>query len=201
MRGTDHQTCQLFSYLSRETMVPQDQPLRVIRRLANAALDRLSPAFSQLYLAIGRPSIPPEQLLRALLLQAFFTLVSTAAMARPSPRSARVWAATYARNSLVRSPIVVSCVRVSVTRKRPVFARRHPHADRVHATNAIANARPSKARRPATLREELRRPVPHWRECVPVAGYAQAPRPPPRRRGCPSPASTNLAGSYRSRPG
>ena len=66
----------MFSYLSPEAMVPQDHPLRVIRPLANAALDRLSPAFSKLYSAIGRPSIPPEQLLRALLLQAFFTVRS-----------------------------------------------------------------------------------------------------------------------------
>jgi transposase len=76
MRGTDHQTSQMFSYLSPEMMVPQDHPLRLIRPLANAALDRLSPAFSKMYSAIGRPSIPPEQLLRALLLQAFFTVRS-----------------------------------------------------------------------------------------------------------------------------
>jgi transposase len=66
----------MFSYLSPETMVPQDHPLRVIRRLADAALDRLSPAFNKLYSVVGRPSIPPEQLLRALLLQAFFTVRS-----------------------------------------------------------------------------------------------------------------------------
>ena len=57
-------------------MVPQDHPLRVVRPLANAALDRLSPAFSKLYSALGRPSIPPEHLLRALLLQAFWTVRS-----------------------------------------------------------------------------------------------------------------------------
>jgi transposase len=66
----------MFSYLSPEAMVAQDHPLRVIRPLANAALDRLSLAFDKLYSAIGRPSIPPEQLLRALLLQAFFTVRS-----------------------------------------------------------------------------------------------------------------------------
>ena len=76
MRGTDRQTGRMFSYLSPETMVPQDHPLRVIRRLADAALDRLSPAFNKLYSVVGRPSIPPEQLLRALLLQAFFTVRS-----------------------------------------------------------------------------------------------------------------------------
>jgi transposase len=66
----------MFSYLSPEQMVPEDHPLRVIRPLANAALDRLSLAFSKLYSAIGRPSIPPEQLLRALLVQAFFSVRS-----------------------------------------------------------------------------------------------------------------------------
>ena len=76
MRGTDQQTGQMFSYLSPETMVPQDHPLRVIRPLVNAALDRLSAKFNQMYSAIGRPSIPPEQLLRALLLQALFAVRS-----------------------------------------------------------------------------------------------------------------------------
>ena len=76
MRGTDKQTAKLFSYLSPESLVAQEHPLRAIRPLANAALDRLSPAFSKLYSVTGRPSIPPEQLLRALLLQAFFTVRS-----------------------------------------------------------------------------------------------------------------------------
>jgi transposase len=66
----------MFSYLSPETMVPRDHPLRVIRPLANAALERLSPAFGKMYSEIGRPSIPPEQLLRALLIQAFFSVRS-----------------------------------------------------------------------------------------------------------------------------
>jgi transposase len=76
MRGSDRQTGQLFSYLSPEAMVPKGHPLRVIRELGNAALERLSPIFDEMYSAIGRPSIPPEQLLRALLLQAFFTVRS-----------------------------------------------------------------------------------------------------------------------------
>lgn len=66
----------MFSYLSPEAMVPQDHPLRVIRPLVNAALERLSPRFSQRYSVIGRPSIPPEQLLRAMLVQAFFSVRS-----------------------------------------------------------------------------------------------------------------------------
>src|SRR3954449_5481254 len=76
MRGTDRQTAQLFSYLSPETLVPKDHPLRLIRALANAALERLSSDFAKLYAATGRPSIPPEHLLRALLLQAFFSVRS-----------------------------------------------------------------------------------------------------------------------------
>src|SRR3954447_14680471 len=76
MRGADRQTAQLFSYISPEALVPKDHPLRLIRELANAALERLSPAFQKLYAAVGRPSIPPEHLLRALLLQAFFSVRS-----------------------------------------------------------------------------------------------------------------------------
>src|ERR1700709_2600091 len=57
-------------------MVPPDHPLRQIRPLVNAALERLSPEFDQIYSWTGGPWIPPEQLLRALLLQAFFTIRS-----------------------------------------------------------------------------------------------------------------------------
>jgi len=76
MRGADRQSGKLFSYLSPESLVPQEHPLRAIRLLVNAALERLSPAFSRIYADSGRPSIPPEKLLRALLLQALFTVRS-----------------------------------------------------------------------------------------------------------------------------
>src|SRR6185437_15806778 len=76
MRGVDHQRGHLGGYVDPEAMVPPDHPLRQIRPLVNAALERLSPDFAQLYSLTGRPSIPPEQLLRALLLQAFFTVRS-----------------------------------------------------------------------------------------------------------------------------
>ena len=68
MYGTDEQTGALFSYLNPEVLVPSDHPLRAIRPLVNAALERLSPRFSQLYSPSGRASIAPEKLLRALLL-------------------------------------------------------------------------------------------------------------------------------------
>jgi len=76
MRGTDHQRSHLGGYVDPEAMVPPDHPLRAIRPLANAALERLSPDFDEIYSLIGRPSTPPEQLLRALLLQVFFTIRS-----------------------------------------------------------------------------------------------------------------------------
>jgi transposase len=76
MRGPDHQTGHLGGYMNPEAMVPRNHPLRAIRPLVNAALEPLSPDFDQIYSPIGRPSIPPEQLLRALLLQAFFTIRS-----------------------------------------------------------------------------------------------------------------------------
>src|SRR5947209_1048383 len=76
MRGRDGQSSKLFSYVSPEALVPPDHPLRAIKRLVDAALDRLSADFAMMYAATGRPSIPPEKLLRALLLQAFFTVRS-----------------------------------------------------------------------------------------------------------------------------
>jgi transposase len=66
----------MFSYLSPEERVPSKHPLRPIRLLVDEALKSLSPAFSRLYSAYGRPSIPPEKLLRALLLQVLYTVRS-----------------------------------------------------------------------------------------------------------------------------
>ena len=76
MRGDDQQTGHLFSYLSPEDRIPADHPLRPIRQMTDAVLGRLSPRFDRLYSDIGRPSIPPEQLLRALLLQTLYTVRS-----------------------------------------------------------------------------------------------------------------------------
>jgi len=76
MRGTDRETGKLFSYASPESLVPQDHPLRPIRAVVNAALECLSPRFEEIYAQEGRPSIAPEKLLRALLLQALFTIRS-----------------------------------------------------------------------------------------------------------------------------
>jgi transposase len=76
MRGADEQTGSLFSYQSPESLVPEDHPLRVIRVVVNAAVERLSPVLQKLYSPYGRASIPPEKLLRALLIQAFFGIRS-----------------------------------------------------------------------------------------------------------------------------
>ncbi len=76
MRGGDNQTSGLFSYVSCEARVPADHPLRAIRAIVDEALDVLSLDFAAMYSPIGRPSIPPEKLLRALLLQAFYTIRS-----------------------------------------------------------------------------------------------------------------------------
>jgi transposase len=69
MRGDDRQQAAMFSYISPEARVPQDHPLRVIRTLVDEILAELSPRFETMYCQVGRPSIPPEKLLRAQLLQ------------------------------------------------------------------------------------------------------------------------------------
>jgi transposase len=76
MRGGERKSEALFSYVDLEGRVPSTHPLRAIRGIVDAALVDLSPVFAGLYARLGRPSIPPEQLLRALLLQAFYSIRS-----------------------------------------------------------------------------------------------------------------------------
>jgi transposase len=76
MRGEDQRSEGFFSYVRLEARIPADHPLRAIRELVDAALRELSRSLDRLYASEGRPSIPPERLLRALLLQAFFTVRS-----------------------------------------------------------------------------------------------------------------------------
>lgn len=76
MRGFDQRRDGLFSYVRPESRIPESHPLRLIRDVADAALRALDARFAALYSENGRPSIPPEQLLRALLLQAFYSIRS-----------------------------------------------------------------------------------------------------------------------------
>ena len=74
MRGGDIQQSAMFSYLSPEQRVPTDHPLRAIRQICDKILVELSGLFATMYSEIGRPSVPPEKLLRALLLQVLYTV-------------------------------------------------------------------------------------------------------------------------------
>jgi transposase len=76
MRGDDRQQGAMFSYVSLEQRVPEHHPLRPIRAMVDEALVELSSSFEGLYSRVGRPSIPPEKLLRALLLQVLYTIRS-----------------------------------------------------------------------------------------------------------------------------
>ena len=76
MRGDERGSEGLFSYIRLEERIASDHPLRAIRVLVNEVLGQLSGRFDDLYSHIGRPSIAPEYLLRATLLQAFFTVRS-----------------------------------------------------------------------------------------------------------------------------
>src|ERR1700693_4907341 len=76
MRGDDEQQSGVFSYISAEQRVPQNHPLRGMRKMVDEVLAGLSPRFAKMYAKRGRPSIAPEKLLRALLLQVLYTIRS-----------------------------------------------------------------------------------------------------------------------------
>lgn len=76
MRGDDVHQDKMFSYVSPEQRVPAAHPLRGIRKIVDQTLKEMSVAFQQMYSRVGRPSIPPEKLLRALLLQVFYSVRS-----------------------------------------------------------------------------------------------------------------------------
>ena len=76
MRGADHQQSGMFSYISAEKRVPEGHPLRRIRAMVDVALCNMGPQFEAMYARAGRPSIAPEKLLRALLLQVLYTVRS-----------------------------------------------------------------------------------------------------------------------------
>src|SRR5204862_1293478 len=76
MRGDDEQQSDMFSYLSLEQRVPPDHPLRVVRKTVDEILRGMNREFDRMYAKTGRPSVPPERLLRAVLLQIFYTVRS-----------------------------------------------------------------------------------------------------------------------------
>src|ERR1700677_1893486 len=76
MRGIDHHQGDMYSYLSPEERVRQDHPLRAVRKLTDEILERMSPLFDAMYAEGGRPSIPPEKLLRAQFLQMLYSVRS-----------------------------------------------------------------------------------------------------------------------------
>src|SRR5216684_2265761 len=76
MRGHDEHQESMFSYFSPEKRIPSDHPLRRLRAMVDAAFEMMSPQFARLYSRYGRPSIAPEKLLRALLLQVLYSVRS-----------------------------------------------------------------------------------------------------------------------------
>lgn len=76
MRGDDQDTSGMFSYLTAEQRIPKDHPLRPLRKMVDVVLAELSAQLAKLYAPVGRPSIPPEKLLRALLLQVLYSIRS-----------------------------------------------------------------------------------------------------------------------------
>ena len=76
MRGSQKQQDSLFSYVPLEKRIPKSHPLRPIRKMVDEALKKMSNKFSELYSHTGRPSIAPEYLLRAALLQIFYSIRS-----------------------------------------------------------------------------------------------------------------------------
>jgi transposase len=76
MRGDQKQPAPMWSYISPEQRIPQDHPLRPLRTLVDSVLKEMSPRFSRLYAKTGRPSVAPERLLRALLLQVLYSIRS-----------------------------------------------------------------------------------------------------------------------------
>ena len=112
MRGVDGRAGELFSYVDLEKRVPPKHPLRLVRKVVNDVLAALDGDFAKAYAPGGRPSIAPERLLRALLLQAFYTIRSerqligssiticcTAGSSYPSERHRLVWRRLFLKHA------------------------------------------------------------------------------------------------------
>src|SRR5580698_10308659 len=105
MRGEDERSGSLFSYVDLEARVGRDHPLRAIRAIVNKALAALAGEFSALYSPMGRPSIAPEKLLRAMLLQAFYSIRSERQLIARNGWSRSI--GTAGRDHPVRAPMAL----------------------------------------------------------------------------------------------
>lgn len=115
MRGSDKRTGELFSCVGVEERAPKAHPLRLIRRIVNDVLAKLDGEFAELYADDGRCSIAPDRLLRAVLLQVFYTVRSERqALARPMLRGVNelgfkfIW--TMSAYDLIRLPKLIGAV-------------------------------------------------------------------------------------------
>jgi transposase len=187
MRGSDEQTGAMFSYVSLEERVPSDHPLRAIRRITDRALARISPELGALYIHFGRPSIPPERLLRALVLQALYTIRSERQLMEQLDYNLLfrwfvglgvddvVWApTTFSKNRdrLLTGQVAAAffdavLIHAEVAVRRALYRRRHP-AGSLGQPEEFPPTRP----RPAGVRRRQRLgglswPAPHQRDaCV-----------------------------------
>ena len=124
MRGRFRDQGGLFSDIAPETRVPAGHPLREIRGLVRAVLKDLGPSFGKLYASEGRPSIPPEQLLSALLLQAFYAIRSERQLSILDKlgNSSHIHAAGYLRHGCSHEQDARSCEARSETAGGRAFA-------------------------------------------------------------------------------
>src|SRR6185436_15044535 len=76
MRGVDFEQTEMFSYMAMDERIPKDHPLRALREMTDFVFERMSRRFNSIYSIFGRPSIPPERLLRALMLQVMYSIRS-----------------------------------------------------------------------------------------------------------------------------
>lgn len=140
MRGDDRQPDAMFSYISADERVPKDHPLRAVRTLVDEVLRDMSREFDGLYARVGRPSIPPERLLRAQLLQVFYTIRSETLLMEQLDYNLlfrwfvgltiddRVWDVTVFtknRDRLLNQEIAQSFFRRIVDRAQPLMSDEH----------------------------------------------------------------------------
>ena len=149
MRGSDGRTGSLFSYVDLEDRVPAKHPLRLIRGIVDDVLAALDAEFGKIYAAGGRPSIPPERLLRALLLQAFYTIRSeTQLMEHARAQRDAAYRAEYQRTAFCdRQPHHAA----SWIRGEPAEKKAHRGAVRLGQDDRRACAADAARRRKAPL--------------------------------------------------